>query len=161
MAPINHNRLTGGAPLETLWGVQRDLDRLLEGVWGRTPGEATGWSVPADVVETENEIRCMLEVPGLRPGDITVTVENNVLTVSGEKKFEQVQGDVARGSYHQERRYGHFDRSFVLPRNVDASRVSANQENGVLTIVLPKTEESKPRRVEVRSGSGTQEITGG
>ncbi len=161
MLPILRNRLAGVAPFETLWDMQREMDRLLDTVWGRTASEPAGWSVPADVVETENEIRCLLEVPGLKPEDINVTVENNVLTVSGEKKFEAVQGEEARGTYHQERRYGRFDRSFILPRNVDASRVAANYESGVLAIVLPKSEESKPRRVEIRSGSGAQEISAG
>ncbi len=158
MLPILRNRLAGVAPFETLWDMQREMDRLLDTVWGRTPTEPSSWVVPADVVETENEIRCTLEVPGLKPEDINVTVENNVLTVSGEKKFEQVEGEAAKGTYHQERRYGRFDRSFILPRNVDASRVNADYEQGVLTIVLPKTEESKPRRVQISTGAGAQEI---
>ncbi len=161
MLPILRNRLAGVAPFETLWDMQRDMDRLLDTVWGRTPTEPNPWAVPADVVETENEIRCMLEVPGLKPEDIDVTVENNVLTVSGEKKFQQAQGEDGKGTYHQERRYGRFDRSFILPRNVDASRVNANYEHGVLTIVLPKTEESKPRRVQIGTGDGAQQITTG
>src|SRR5512140_1806017 len=145
MLPILRNRLAGVAPFETVWDMQREMDRLLDTVWGRTPSEPAGWSVPADVVETDNEIRCLLEVPGLKLEDINVTLENNVLTVSGEKKFEELQGEDAKGTYHQERRYGRFDRSFILPRNVDASRVNASYDNGVLTISLPKTEESKPR----------------
>ncbi len=161
MHPFLRNRLAGVAPFEMLGDVQREMDRLLDNAWGRTPGDAAGWSVPADVVETENEIRCLLEVPGLKAEDINVTLENNVLTVSGEKKFEALQGEDARGTYHQERRYGRFDRSFILPRNVDATRVNASYDNGVLTISLPKTEESKPRRVEIRAGSGAQEITAG
>ncbi len=159
MLPILRNRLAGVAPFETLWDMQREMDRLLDTVWGRTPTEPTTWAVPADVVESEAEIRCTLEVPGLKLEDINVVVENNVLTVSGEKKFEQAQSDEAKGTYHQERRYGRFDRSFILPRNVDASRVSASYENGVLTILLPKTEESKPRRVQINTVSGAQQIT--
>ncbi|HEX9106389.1 MAG TPA: Hsp20/alpha crystallin family protein [Longimicrobiales bacterium] len=161
MLPILRNRLAGVAPFETVWDMQREMDRLLDTVWGRTPSEPAGWSVPADVVETDNEIRCLLEVPGLKLEDINVTLENNVLTVSGEKKFEELQGEDAKGTYHQERRYGRFDRSFILPRNVDASRVNASYDNGVLTISLPKTEESKPRRVEIRAGDGAQKITAG
>ena len=110
---------------------------------------------------TENEIRCTLEVPGLKPDDIHVVVENNVLTVSGEKKYEQATGEEARGTYHQERRYGRFDRSFILPRNVEATRVNASYDNGVLAIVLPKTEESKPRRVQISTGSSAQQIATG
>lgn len=161
MLPILRNRLAGVAPFETLWDMQREMDRLLDTVWGRTPTEPTTWAVPADVVETDNEIRCTLEVPGLKPEDINVVVENNVLTVSGEKKFEQAQDDDSKGTYHQERRYGRFDRSFILPRNVDASRVNAGYEQGVLTILLPKTEESKPRRVQINASAGGQRIATG
>ncbi len=161
MHPILRNRLAGVAPFEMLGDVQREMDRLLETAWGRSPAEPAGWSVPTDVIETQNEIRCLLEVPGLKSEDINVTLENNVLTVSGEKKFEALEGDEAKGTYHQERRFGRFDRSFILPRNVDASRVAANYESGVLAIVLPKSEESKPRRVEIRSGSGAQESSAG
>lgn len=161
MLPILRNRLTGVAPFETLWDMQREMDRLLDTVWGRTPTEQVTWAVPADVVETDNEIRCTVEVPGLKPEDIDVVVENNVLTVSGEKKFEAREGDESKGTYHQERRYGRFDRSFILPRNVDASRVQAAYEQGVLSIVLPKTEESKPRRVQINAPSGAQQITTG
>jgi len=161
MHPILRNRLAGAAPVEMLWDVQREMDRLLDTAWNRSPGEQAGWSVPADVMETQNEIRCLLEVPGLKVEDINVTLENNVLTVSGEKRLEELQGDEARGTYHQERRYGRFDRSFILPRNVDASRVNATYENGVLTISLPKTEESKPRRLEIRVGDGAQKISAG
>ena len=161
MLPILRNRLAGVAPFETLWDMQREMDRLLDTVWGRTPTEPTTWAVPADVVETDNEIRCTLEVPGLKPDDINVVVENNVLTVSGEKKFEQTDSDESKGTYHQERRYGRFDRSFILPRNVDASRVKASYEQGVLTIALPKTEESKPRRVQINAGASPQQIATG
>src|SRR5512142_17470 len=157
MLPILRNRLAGVAPFEQLWDMQREMDRLIDTVWGRQSAEPVTWSVPADVVETENEIRCTLEVPGLKPTEIDITVENNVLTVSGEKKFEVREGEEARGTYHQERRYGRFDRSFILPRNVDSSRVNASYDNGVLTIALPKTEESKPRKVQISAGGSAQQ----
>ncbi len=156
--PILRNHV---APFETLWDVQREMDRLLDTVWGRAPAEPSRSAIPADVVETDEEIRCTLELPGLKPEDIEVTVENNILTVSGEKKYERTEGDEARGSYHQERRYGRFDRSFILPRNVDTAHVAAGYENGVLTITLPRTEESKPRRVQVGTGNGVQQIATG
>ncbi len=161
MVPILRSRLAGVAPFETLWDVQREMDRVLDTVWGRTPTEPSNWVIPADVVESENEIRCTLELPGLEPEDIDVTVENNVLTVSGEKKRARTQGDETGGTVHQERRYGRFDRSFILPRNVDAAHVDADYENGVLTIVLPRTEESKPRRIQIGSGNGAQQIATG
>ncbi|HEX9106132.1 MAG TPA: Hsp20/alpha crystallin family protein, partial [Longimicrobiales bacterium] len=160
MLPILRNRLVGVAPFQALWDMEREMDRMLDTVWGRTDAEQPStWAVPADVVENENEIRCTLEVPGLKPDEIEVTVENNVLTVAGEKKFESRQGDENTGTYHQERRYGRFSRSFILPRNVDAGHINANYEHGVLTVVLPKTEESKPRRVQINATAGAQHIT--
>ena len=162
MLPILRNRLVGVAPFQALWDMEREMDRMLDTVWGRNDAEQpTSWGVPADVVENENEIRCVLEVPGLKPEEIEVTVENNVLTVAGEKKYEARQGDENQGTYHQERRYGRFSRSFILPRNVDAGHIDAHSEHGVLTVVLPKTEESKPRRVQIKSAAGSQQITPG
>ncbi len=162
MLPILRNRLVGVAPFQALWDMEREMDRMLDTVWGRADAEQPAtWAVPADVVENENEIRCTIEVPGLKPEEIEVTVENNVLTVAGEKKYEARQGDEGKGTYHQERRYGRFSRSFILPRNVDTAHIDANYEHGVLTVVLPKTEESRPRRVQIKASEAAQQIAAG
>ena len=112
----------------------------------------------ADVVETENEIRVMLEMPGISPENLNVDMENNVLTVSGEKHEERKEGD-ERSTWHlTERRYGQFSRSFVLPRDVEADNIAAHFETGILTVRIPKSERARRRRIEVRSDSGGQTV---
>jgi HSP20 family protein len=108
----------------------------------------------ADIVENENQIEVRLETPGMRPDDIEINLENNVLTVSGEKKFEHEEGE-AEGTFHlSERHYGRFSRSFVLPRDVEAEQIQARCENGVLRITVPKSERAKRRRIEIRGENG-------
>jgi HSP20 family protein len=101
-----------------------------------------------DVIETEREIRVVTEMPGLKREHIEVDVENNVLTVRGEKREERNEGEPGR--FHlAERRYGTFTRSFVLPRDVDPEQIQADFEDGVLTIAIPKSERARRRRIQV------------
>ena len=106
-----------------------------------------------DVQEHEDALRLSIEVPGVKPEDLHVSFENGVLTVSGEKKFEQETGDENTGARSFERRYGRFERSVVLPPSVDPDNVTATCENGVLTIDLPKTAEARPRKIEIGRGA--------
>lgn len=111
----------------------------------------------ADVVETEHDIRVELEVPGMDASELQVDIENNVLSISGDKREERKESD-ERSTWHlAERRYGQFSRSFVLPREVDADRISAVFENGVLTVTIPKSERAKRRRIEV-IGDGSRRV---
>lgn len=106
-----------------------------------------------DVVETEREIRVTVEMPGLKRENIDIDIENNVLTIRGEKREERSEGE--EGKYHiAERRYGTFARSFVLPRDVDAENIQARFEDGVLNVTIPKSERARRRRIEVGSGQG-------
>jgi HSP20 family protein len=108
----------------------------------------------ADVIETENEIRVLLELPGLGADDVAVDLENNVLTIRGEKREERREDD-ERNTWHlMERRYGSFSRSFVLPRDVEQDRIAAHFENGVLTVAIPKSEKARRRRIEVQGHDG-------
>ena len=141
------------APLERLYALQRELDHTFQ---GETNGSSS-WVPPMDVVETADEVLCHLEVPGLTRDDLEIRVQDNMLVISGEKKYhndEQKEG----GFRSIERRYGRFERSFTLPRTVDTSNVKARHENGVLTVVLPKMEASKPRRIEIEGGLNTREL---
>ena len=106
------------------------------------------WMPPVDIFQTgEHELVLKAELPDMAREEINITVENFVLTISGEKK---VSGDVKDEQYHHaERRYGSFTRSFSLPQTVDPNRVSAEYKNGVLTIKLPLREEAKPRSIKV------------
>jgi HSP20 family protein len=110
----------------------------------------------ADVVETETEIRVLVELPGMDPEDVGLDMENNVLTISGEKKEERQQ---EHETWHlSERRYGKFSRSFVLPRDVDQESISAEFEDGVLSVTIPKSEKARRRRIEIRNGGGRRSV---
>lgn len=137
---------------DEMFSVRREFDRLLDR-FGST--ELTGaWAPAVDVAETGDEIRVEVELPGLNPEDVEVRVENGVLTVSGEKRSEFEEGKEG-SSYHLiERRYGRFERSFTLPRTVNAEKVDARFSNGVLSIGMPKAETAKPRRIAIKSGNG-------
>ena len=140
----------GVTPFERLWDIRREMDRLFDNV--DTPAQdGTAWIPPMDVVERGEEILCTLEVPGLAQEDLDIRVEDNVVTISGEKRVQENQNE--NGFQHFERRYGRFERSFTIPQSVDAERVSARYDKGVLTVVLPKAERSKPRRIAIDSGS--------
>lgn len=107
------------------------------------------WAPAVDVRETNDELHVTAELPGLRSEDVSVTVENGVLTISGEKKQEVQEGKEDGNYYLFERHYGRFERSFTLPRTVNADQVKARFENGILTVSLPKAEEAKPRKVQI------------
>ena len=107
---------------------------------------------PVDVYEDAHQVVLKLEVPGIKQEDLDVRVENQTLTVKGERKFEK---DEKEENFHRiERRYGSFQRTFTLPQTVDAAAPKANYEHGVLTITLPKKEAAKPKQVKVEIGNG-------
>jgi HSP20 family protein len=106
-----------------------------------------GWVPAVDIQETEDAYRLIAELPGLTKEDINITLENNVLRLSGERKFEK---DVQKESYHRiERAYGTFTRSFALPQQVNSEKVEAAFKDGVLTIMVPKAEQAKPRKIAI------------
>jgi HSP20 family protein len=129
------------------FAFSRDLDRWFDRDGSADLGGA--WGPVVDVRETEDSLVLEAELPGLRSEDVSVSVEDGVLTVSGEKKREIEEG--TEGNYHfTERRFGRFERSFRLPRSLNTDAVQAEFSSGVLTIVLPKAEEAKPRRIDVK-----------
>lgn len=101
-----------------------------------------------NIVESKDDVTLTFEVPGLDKGDIKVTVADGVLTVAGERKAESKEDgkDYVRNEFH----YGQFSRSFTLPDSVDAGKVSADYKNGLLTVSMPRKEETKPKEVEVK-----------
>ena len=158
MLPGAWNR-GGVTPFEGLWDIRREMDRLLDSF---TPAQQSqnglAWVPAMDIVETDNEILCHLEVPGLTRDDLEIRVEGNVVTIAGEKRY-QTNGEKEGGFRHLERRFGRFERSFSIPRTVDADAVKARHDNGVLTVVLPKAERSKPRRVQIEADQKSKQIT--
>ena len=135
-----------------------DLPGFGAGWGGRMSGIDMLRAPTADVLETKDDIQVTLEMPGLRPDEVEVSLEDNVLTVSGEKKEERSRENQEQRWHLTERRYGRFSRSFVLPKEVEQDRIQAIFENGVLNVTIPKSEKVKPRRIDVRGGSGGQRI---
>jgi HSP20 family protein len=111
------------------------------------PRGARPWSPAVDIYETENELVLHADLPDVKLDEIDVRVENQTLTIKGERKFEK--NESARGYHRIERNYGTFTRSFTLPTSVDAEKVAAEFKNGVLTVTLPKKEAAKPRQVKI------------
>jgi len=145
----------------TRWDPFRELTTLQNRVNGlfqdfNRPGQdeltATGSFVPAvDVYEDEQKVTLKLEIPGIDQNDVDIRLENNTLTVRGERKFEKEEKEE---NFHRiERRYGSFARSFTLPNTLDSEKVQANYENGVLKIDIAKRAEAKPKQIKVNIGS--------
>jgi HSP20 family protein len=130
----------------------RLFNQMLQSAWGSQTGaegvSGRAWSPAVDVKETQDALQFHVELPGLKKEDVEITIENNVLTIAGERKFEKETKDE---NYHRlERSYGAFSRSFTLPTGVRSEQVEAKFENGVLAVTLPKQEESKPRKISIR-----------
>src|SRR5467141_18646 len=147
--------LTRWYPYRELNTLQERVNRLFHESFsneGRDESLATSSFAPAvDVYEDEHNITLKIEVPGIDEKDIDVRIENNTLTVHGERKIEKEEKEE---NYRRiERQYGSFTRSFTLPSSVDPGQVSANYDKGVLTIKLAKKAEAKPKQIKVNVGS--------
>lgn len=147
-------------PFRDLRNLQEEVNRLFSSNLSRTFGDegiARGaWNPSVDIYENKDQIVLEAELPGMNREDFDVTIENNVITVRGERRFEKKD---EADSYHRvERSYGSFTRSFTLPQTVSADTASAEYKNGVLRVTLPKREEVKARRINV---AGESEASGG
>jgi HSP20 family protein len=111
------------------------------------PRTGRPWSPAVDIIETENELVLKADLPEVKLEGIDIRVENETLTLKGERRFEKEEK--AKGYHRIERNYGSFVRSFTVPSTVESDRVSAEYKNGVLTVTLPKKEAAKPRQVKV------------
>ena len=114
------------------------------------------WIPAMDVTETDHQYVLRADLPGLSEGDVNVEVDDNVLTISGERKSEHEQR--SKGFYRVERASGSFSRSLKLPEGVDADSIQASFENGVLEVLVPKPEQPKPRMVQISVGGGAKTI---
>jgi HSP20 family protein len=115
--------------------------------WQYRDSVSASWVPPVDIFEQKDAIRILAEVPGVRPADVKISLEGNVLTVRGQK--EQVAEEQTERVHRYERTYGEFERTFSLPATVDASKITASYEHGILTLTLPKVEQAKPREIQV------------
>ena len=150
--------LTRWDPFRELQTLQSRMSRLFEEQYGGREDalmSSGAFVPPVDIYEDQHGIQLKLEVPGIEEKDLNINVENNVLTVSGERKFEQEQKEE---NFHRiERRYGSFTRSFTLPNAVDTEKITADYNSGVLSIRLVKREEAKPKQIKVNIGQPTVE----
>jgi len=140
-------------PFRNLSGLQEQVNRLFESDFrGRTDESAlTAWAPSVDIYETENDLVLKADLPEVAEKDIDIHVANNMLTVRGERKFEQ---KVKEENYLRvERAYGSFSRSFSLPNSVDTEAIKAEYKNGVLTVVMPKRAESRPKQVKISASN--------
>ena len=133
----------------------RRLNQMLDAAFTGWPFTAespdlvtSAWVPPTDIFEDAEGIKIALELPGLKPEDVKLTIENDSLTIRGEKK--QVAEEKTTKVHRYERSYGAFERSFTIPNTVDAERVGAKFDHGVLTVTLPKAERAKPREIPVK-----------
>jgi HSP20 family protein len=137
-------------PFRELSALQGEVNRLFSRLGDGETSERRSFTPVVDVVETDNAIKLKAELAGMRPEDIKMDVQDNVLTISGERRFEE---EVKEDKYYRiERRYGAFSRSIALPPDVDASKIEANYDNGVLDVTVPKTEQAKPKKIEIAVG---------
>lgn len=152
--------LTNWDPFRDLWSMRSMVDRMFENALDRQSGrwQPMEWGLALDVVENEDEFVLKASLPGVNPDDIEITYTDGTLTIKGEIKEDQ---EIEESRYHlRERRYGRFSRSISLPKNLDADKIDAQYEAGVLTLHLPKAEEMKPRRIEIKGGKSQKTIEG-
>ena len=136
-------------PAREVDSLQSEVNRLFDTFFGGRPGNggARRWVPAMDLTETDDHLVLRADLPGLETGDVNIEVKDGVLTVSGARKAEHEEK--ADGYYRVERAFGGFSRSLSLPEHVDAERIDASFDKGVLEIRIPKPEERKPQRVEI------------
>ncbi len=120
------------------------------------PSNGGNWMPAVNVEETSDKLVLTAELPGLKREDVELEVENNILTIRGEKSDERQEGDESKRYHVWERRYGSFQRSFTLPRTVRADEISAEFKDGILHVSMPKAPEAKSRRIEIGAGHEVQ-----
>jgi HSP20 family protein len=145
---------SGFAPL---FGLRREIDRLFDTAFsGDVSGTATRWAPAVDIREDNAEIALDVELPGIKPENVDISIENGVLTISGEKRVERKEGE--EGRYHVvERSHGSFMRSFQLPQGIDEGQINANFHDGLLTVRIPKAALPQPRKIQI--GTGEQQVS--
>jgi HSP20 family protein len=135
-------------PLGPVAPFQDDFQRIFRQAFGDADAALAGAFSPAlDVEENDNEFTLHVEVPGVKPDDVDVSIEENVLTIAGQREFYSDKEET--GFRRIERRFGRFHRAVRLPDRVDPDKVAATYKDGLLTIVVPKAESAKPRRIQV------------
>ncbi len=140
-------------PFRDLVSIQDELNRLFgrtfAGIQPMRPTASGAWMPTMDVFETQDKIVARVELPGIDPADVDVSVEDSTLTISGQREFSS---DAREEDYHRvERRYGSFTRAITLPQTADTEKVEANFDRGVLTVEVAKAEKAKPKKIQVKA----------
>ena len=153
--------ITRWDPFRELTSLQDRMNRLFQEQYGGQRDEdltTSAFAPPVDIYEDEHNLTLKLEVPGIDEKDIDIRVENNVLTVRGERKLEKEEKEE---NFHRvERRYGSFVRAFTLPNTVDMDSAKANYDKGVLKITLAKRAEAKPKQIKIGVGGEAKTLEG-
>ena len=141
-------------PLDSMTSLRR-LNSVLDEAFNSWPFQSgengaltSSWIPACDVFEDKDAVKIVAEVPGVRPEDVKISLENNLLTIRGEK--QQQAEEKSERVHRYERSYGTFERTFSLPTTVDADRIAANYEHGILTVSIPKAERARPREIPVK-----------
>jgi HSP20 family protein len=149
-------------PFRELSSLQTEMNRLFnaafEGSGGSPAAAARRWTPAMDLLETDEQFVLRADLPGLSEDDVSIELEDNILTVSGERKAEHEEK--REGFYRMERSYGAFSRSLTLPKGVDPEAVTAAFDRGVLEVRVPKPEQRKPRRITISTGEGVSSGNG-
>ena len=134
-------------PMRELNALQGEMNRMFNSFFDDDARQARRWVPAVDLIEREDSLVLKADLPGLREEDVSIEVRDNVLSISGERKSEHEQSE--NGYYRVERAYGSFSRSLTLPDGIDADKIEASFDSGVLEVKIPKPEERKPRRIQV------------
>jgi HSP20 family protein len=152
-------------PVRELHTMQSEMNRLFNTFFDSPNAGGNGaqsplrrWIPAMDVVETEDHFVLRADLPGLSEDDVNIELDDNVLTISGQRKSEHEQRN--EGYYRVERAFGSFSRSLTLPEGVDAEGIEASFDNGVLEVRIPKPEQQKPRKVQISLGGANKAIEG-
>ena len=138
------------SPPTEMRSLQREIDRMFDSFFPTGAGdqEQAVWTPRVDLAETEDLYLVHLDVPGMKKDELTINYQDGTLTVSGERRFENK--DEKANFVRVERRFGHFYRSFELPKAIVSDKIEASYDDGVLNIRIPKAEESKPRSIKIK-----------
>jgi HSP20 family protein len=139
--------LSNWSPFDRLASFRDEIDRLFGGAPSRDSGLFSGWTPALDLYDEKDRFLVSVELPGMTKDAINISLHDGVLTVSGERKHER-EGKEGE-TFRSERYFGKFQRSVTLPATVDSAKVKASYKDGVLLVDLPKSEESKPKQIEV------------
>ncbi len=158
------SNLTRWSPYREMASFRRLMNRFIEDPFLEPyeMEETFNWEIPLDVMENQDEYLVKASLPGIDPDHLEITYNNNTLTIHTEVKSEQEKKGDKEHRYHlRERRYGSFSRSIFLPVAIDSNKIKADYDSGVLSLMLPKTEEVKPKRIPINVMSSRQPVIEG